>query len=166
MVRADIKERHLDLYFPSKNIKTFWFELAQKYNMSASRLILEMAGKGLELTENGPANHYNNEVKKLREELKAKNALLAKQTTELWKLKYADHLVKIKPGDAGIRHLNDDLVNTLYSGGNWRGPELLDVLGIDPNDSQAMKVLLAQLEVLADFGAIVETANGWRWNKK
>jgi hypothetical protein len=41
--------------------------------------------------------------------------------------------------------------------------EIFGSLGIDPRDTQAVKLVSNQLEELKRFGLIRESPHGWRW---
>jgi hypothetical protein len=53
----------------------------------------------------------------------------------------------------------------LRRGKALEGYSILKELGIDPTDTQAVKLIDNQLESLRRFGLVEETANGWRWIK-
>jgi hypothetical protein len=167
MVRPDLKDRSFMVYFPSANHLKIWSEDAKKNGISLSRYILEMAEKGR--TEKKPSNTRQRandaEVKKLEAELRTKTKLIDKYETELWKLRHSGYALDSLPSSGGSRRMNNDLINLLKQGSTWSGPDLLAKLGIDPTDTDAMKILLGQLQALAGFGLAKETADGWRWKK-
>lgn len=51
----------------------------------------------------------------------------------------------------------------LRQGGHWTQRQLLEALGVDPTDYEAMQIVRKQLDVLVDAEFIAETAKGWRW---
>jgi len=55
------------------------------------------------------------------------------------------------------------LVDMLKRGKVLDSQEMLGGLGIDPRDSQAVKLVSNQLEELKRFGLIKESPHGWRW---
>ena len=67
-------------------------------------------------------------------------------------------------GEVTRRH-DEDLIKTLRRKKPLDGYAILSELGIDPRDTEAVKLVNNQLESLRRFGLIEETAEGWRWIK-
>ena len=57
------------------------------------------------------------------------------------------------------------LVSMLQEGKTLSSYKILQELGVDPNDSDAVRLISNQLEELRRFGLVKETANGWRRRK-
>jgi len=53
----------------------------------------------------------------------------------------------------------------LRRGKALEGYSILKELGIDPADTEAVKLVNNQLDSLRRFGLVEETASGWRWIK-
>ena len=67
---------------------------------------------------------------------------------------------------SGQRRYDEDLVSILkLRNRTFDGYTILKELGIDPRDSEAVKLVGNQLESLKRFGLAEETANGWRWKE-
>ena len=103
------------------------------------------------------------EAQKLRKELKMKTLLLEKLETDVYKARYAS-FQEVQMGEGTRRH-DEELIKTLRRGKALEGYSILKELGIDPTDTQAVKLIDNQLESLRRFGLVEETANGWRWIK-
>jgi len=103
------------------------------------------------------------ELQKLRNELKMKNLLLEKLEGEVYKARY-DSFKEVQM-DEGTRRHDEELIKTLRCGKPLDGYTILNELGIDPRDTEAVKLVNNQLESLRRFGLVQETAEGWRWIK-
>ena len=58
---------------------------------------------------------------------------------------------------------DEDLIRILKRGKPIDGYSILKELGIDPRETEAVKLVNNQLESLRRFGLVDETASGWRW---
>jgi hypothetical protein len=63
----------------------------------------------------------------------------------------------------GIGEYDARLVDLLRQGKTVDSYRLLEAMGIDPGDSEAVKLVGNQLEELRRFGLVKETSNGFRW---
>jgi hypothetical protein len=103
------------------------------------------------------------ESQKLRSELKMKTLLLEKLEADLYKARYAN-FQEVEMGEGTRRH-DQELINILKRGKALEGYTILKELGIDPGETEAVKLLNNQLESLQRFGLVRETAQGWMWIK-
>ena len=103
------------------------------------------------------------ELQKLRSELKLKSLLLEKLEGEVYKARY-DSFKEVEMGEGTRRH-DEDLIKVLRSRKGVEGYAILKELGIDPRDTEAVKLVNNQLESLRRFGLVEETGTGWRWIK-
>jgi hypothetical protein len=103
------------------------------------------------------------ELQKLRSELKTKNLLLEKLEGDVYKARY-DSFKEVQM-DEGTRGHDQELIKALRRGKSLDGYAILSELGIDPKDTEAVKLVNNQLESLRRFGLVQETANGWKWIK-
>jgi hypothetical protein len=53
----------------------------------------------------------------------------------------------------------------LQRGKALEGYAILKELGVDPSETEVVKLVNNQLESLQRFGLVQETAQGWRWIK-
>jgi hypothetical protein len=65
----------------------------------------------------------------------------------------------------GIRNHDQELIKILQRGKALDGYLILKELGINPGETEAVKLVNNQIESLRRFGLVEETANGWRWIK-
>jgi hypothetical protein len=63
----------------------------------------------------------------------------------------------------GTRRHDQELIKILKRGKTLEGYLILKELGIDPGETEAVKLVDNQLESLRRFGLVEETAGGWRW---
>jgi len=92
-----------------------------------------------------------------------KNMLLEKLEGEVYKARY-DSFKEVELGEGSRRH-DEELIKILKHGKAIEGYAILEKLGIDPRDSDAVKLVNNQLESLRRFGLVEENASGWRWIK-
>jgi hypothetical protein len=103
------------------------------------------------------------DAQKLRSELKLKNMLLEKLEGEVYKTRY-DSFKEVELGEGSRRH-DEELIKILKKGKAIEGYGILEKLGIDPKDTEAVKLVNNQLESLRRFGLVEEGARGWKWIK-
>jgi hypothetical protein len=103
------------------------------------------------------------ETQKLRSELKMKTLLLEKLEADVYKARYAN-FQEVEMGEGTRRH-DQELIKILQRGKALEGFAILKELGIDPGETEAVKLVNNQLESLQRFGLVKETAQGWRWVK-
>jgi len=65
----------------------------------------------------------------------------------------------------GTRRHDEDLIKVLRHRKSVEGYAILKELGVDPRDTEAVKLVNNQLESLRRFGLVEETGTGWRWIK-
>ena len=102
-------------------------------------------------------------MQKLHSELKMKTLLLEKLEADVYKGRYAS-FQEAQMGEGTRRH-DEELIKILRRGKAIEGYSILKQLGIDPGDTEAVKLVNNQLDSLRRFGLVEETASGWRWIK-
>ncbi|MGD0951504.1 MAG: hypothetical protein ABR985_03775 [Methanotrichaceae archaeon] len=167
MVAPGLVDRYVDVYLPSKDDKKRWEAAAKEKGLPLSKFIFGTVESVLSAEKETPRfelvqelSDLKEEVQKLSNELKMKNLLLEKLEAEVYKARYASF------GEAdreGIRRHDEELIAILKNGKTLDGSVILKKLGIDPRDSEAVKLVSNQLETLSRFGLAKETAVGWRW---
>jgi hypothetical protein len=160
-------DRALTLYFPSVEYKNEWSEEALKAKMPLSTWIFSMVDAKLsEAAKPRPDLHREidanrEELANLRRAIREKDAALEKYETELYTLRHRGYLSYGMGPGKGI--WDAELIHLLQSGKVWRSSDLLQALGIDPKNSEAMAILANQLRALQDMGLVAEDPQGWRW---
>jgi len=165
-----IKQRAIYVYLPSEDVVKEWKSLAEEAKVSISKFVFE---------------HVQNSLAQEKEDSYVSRAELIKQIKDLSeensKLKEENRILKTayerlddelkhyraKPfleGEyEGVRAYEKELVRVLRERESVDSYELLDLLRIDPKDSEMVKVVYRQLESLQAYGLVEETINGWRW---
>ncbi len=170
MVAPHLKERYVDVYLTSKKAKTEWEEEAKKAGLPLSKFVFEAVEAFRAAKDETPRYEMvkelaeaKEEAQKLRTELKMKTMLLEKLEADVYKARYASfHEVEMAEG---TRRHDQELIKILQRGKALEGYTILKELGIDPKDTDAVKLVNNQLESLGRFGLVEETASGWKWLK-
>jgi vacuolar-type H+-ATPase subunit I/STV1 len=170
MVAPHLKERYIDVYLPSKKAKTEWEVDAKKLGLPLSKFVFEAVEAFRAAKDETPRYEMVKELaeakedaQKLRTELKMKTMLLEKLETDVYKVRYASfHEVEMAEG---TRRHDQELIKVLQRGKALEGYAILKELGVDPGETEAVKLVNNQLESLQRFGLVKETAQGWRWIK-
>ena len=170
MVAPGLKARYVDVYLPSEAAKREWEEEAKKAGLPMSKFIFE-AVEAFRASKDETPRHeimkeladVKEEVQKLRSELKMKTMLLEKLDADLSKARYAS-FQEVQMAEGTRRH-DQELIKILQRGKALEGYSILKELGIDPGETEAVKLVNNQLESLRRFGLVEETANGWKWIK-
>jgi len=170
MVAPGLKARYVDVYLPSEEAKRAWEEEAKKAGLPMSKFVFEAVESFRAAKVETPKFEIvkeladaKEEVQKLRSELKMKTMLLEKLEGDLYKARYADFQA-VQMGE-GTRSHDEELIKILRRGKALEGYSILKELGIDPADTEAVKLVNNQLDSLRRFGLVEETASGWRWIK-
>lgn len=170
MVAPGLKARYVDVYLPSQDVKQQWEEEAKNAGIPLSKFVFEAVEAFRASKKETPRSDFikelaeaKEELQKLRSELKMKNLLLEKLEGEVYKARY-DSFKEVQL-DEGTRRHDEDLIRALKRGKPLDGYTILNELGIDPRDTEAVKLVNNQLESLRRFGLVKETAEGWKWIK-
>jgi hypothetical protein len=170
MVAPGLKARYVDVYLPSQDVKQQWEEEAKNAGIPLSKFVFEAVEAFRASKKETPRSDFikelaeaKEELQKLRSELKMKSLLLEKLEGEVYKARY-DSFKEVQLEEGTRRH-DEDLIKALKRGKPLDGYTILSELGIDPRDTEAVKLVNNQLESLRRFGLVQETADGWRWIK-
>ena len=170
MVAPGLKARYVDVYLPSEAAKQQWDAEAKKAGLPLSKFVFEAVEAFLAAKDETPRYEMvkelaeaKEEAQKLRAELKMKTMLLEKLEADVYKARYAN-FQEIEMGEGTRRH-DQELIKILQRGKALEGYAILKELGVDPSETEAVKLVNNQLESLQRFGLVKETANGWKWIK-
>ena len=170
MVAPGLKARYVDVYLPSEAAKQEWEEEAKKAGLPLSKFVFGAVEAFRSAKDETPRYEMvkelaeaKEEAQKLRAELKMKTMLLEKLEADVYKVRYAN-FQEIEMGEGTRRH-DQELIKILQRGKALEGYTILKELGIDPSETEAVKLVNNQLESLQRFGLVEETANGWKWIK-
>jgi hypothetical protein len=170
MVAPGLKTRYIDVYLPTEAAKHEWEEDAKKAGLTLSKFVFGAVEAFRAAKDETPRYEMVKELaeakedaQKLRSELKMKTLLLEKLDADVYKARYANfHEVEMAEG---TRHHDQELIKILQRGKALEGYAILKELGVDPGETDAVKLVNNQLESLQRFGLVRETAQGWRWIK-
>jgi hypothetical protein len=156
----------IDVYFTGpggKHQKERWEEKAKREKMSRSSFIREAVECYLKQADAPQvpreAIQLREENRKLREELKLRVMAQEKAETDIFRMQNSAFLGEPR----GKIHLDDNLVALLRTRPFWKADQLLDALGLNPRDADAIRIVSKQLQILAAVGVISETGRGWKW---
>ncbi len=167
VVKPD-RSRYIWLYCKSKAQKDEWQTLAEKANSPLSAWCAAIIEERIAEEEGSiPRQKIMKELKilkdennALRDDLKQKEVVLQRYETELRRCRSEPFLYD---DFKGIRPYSEELVKILKSRGHLDGYSLLEILGIKPNESEAIKAVSKQLEELERFGLVKTDGASWQW---
>ena len=167
MARKEFRGRTATVYLPTGEILTAWQKEAAQGGATISEYLFEMVEKARRPAEEAARPDLvreNSDLKtlnrKLEQEVNLLKANLEIMQTEVYKQRFAGFEQVDAPG---MHSYDRALVDMLKRGKVLDSQEILGSLGIDPRDSQAVKLVSNQLEELKRFGLIRESPHGWRW---
>jgi hypothetical protein len=171
MARPSYKGRIASIYFrSSEELRQFAGE-AKAAGCPLSTYILEMVAKAREAAHSRPHEIISKDLEDMKQELRIvrkenreKELLLEHYETELFKLRNQT-FSQVDAHHTG-KEYETRLVSMLQEGKTLSSYKILQELGVDPNDSDAVRLISNQLEELRKFGLVKETAAGWRWMVK
>jgi len=165
-----IKERTVYVYLPSEEFVEEWKKHAERAKKSLSRFIFEIVEDHLRKCEDKGFESRLDLIKKLRsleeevKQLRDENRMLRKLVENLEKeLRRYRAQPFLEPNFEGVRRFDRELIELLRSGGIFSEEEILDRLGVDPSETEYVKAISKQLEILEEYGLVEFTGRGWRW---
>ncbi len=165
MAYRDYKGRYAEIYLPSEKFLENWKAAAEDARLSLSSWIFEtveasLAGASEPIKEISTQNDsLLSENRKLRQKLEMHSARLRELETDNFKLRHASFL----SSQSGEEIYSEKLVDILQTGGVLAYRTLMDEMGVNASDADAIAILSQQLQALQSFGLVQETARGWRW---
>jgi hypothetical protein len=170
MVAPGLKTRYIDVYLPTEAAKHEWEVEAKKAGLPLSKFVFGAVEAFRAAKDETPRYEMVKELaeakeesQKLRSELKMKTLLLEKLEADVYKARYAN-FQEVEMAEGTRRH-DQELIKILQRGKVLEGYAILKELGVDPGETEAVKLVNNQLESLQRFGLVKETAHGWRWIK-
>jgi hypothetical protein len=165
-----IKERAIYVYLPSHELINEWKDLAKKSRVSISKFVFEHVENSLQQEKEKsfiPRVGLIKQIKELKEEdlrLRKDNQMLRSAYERLdSELKHYRVKPFLEERYEGIRIYEKELVRILKERNRIDNYKLLEILKIDPKDSDLVKAISKQLENLEAYGLVEATINGWRW---
>lgn len=167
LVKPD-KSRYVWLYLPSKAAKERWQALADEAKTPLSTFCISIIEEKLAESEEQKSQRtvikelesLKGENKTLREDMRQKEVVLQRYEEELRRYRaepfQADHF-------QGVRPYSRELVDILKARGHVGSYQILELLGIAPDETEAIKAVTKQLEELEKFNLIKADGKGWQW---
>lgn len=156
----------IDVYFTGpggENQKKRWEEKAKREKMSRSSFIREAVEFYIKQADAPQVPReailLREENQKLKEELELRVMAQEKAETDLFRTQNSVFLGELR----GKIHLDDSLVSLLRTRPFWKASQILDELGLNSRDADAIRIVGKQLQILAAVGVISETGRCWKW---
>jgi len=167
VVKPD-KSRYIWLYCRSKAQKDEWQALAGKVNTPLSVWCTSIIEERIAEDEDHRPRHkivkelesLKADNKALRDDLRQKEVVLQRYEAELRRY-------RAEPFQAeafkGVRTFSKELVDILKARGSVGSYQILELLGINPGEAEAIKAVSKQLEELEMFNLVKADGKGWQW---
>jgi len=162
-----IKQRRVDVYLPSLEMKEKWSEIADERGQSLSKFVIETVENTINNTEEDFESRrellqenrdLKEKVKDLKEEVEMHKKSYEKVQDEL-----KEHRAKEFTPSVTNREYTEELVDLLRKREFVRFEDIYDELNIEPSDTEMVKAFQEQLKALEEYGLVEEKNRGWRW---
>jgi hypothetical protein len=166
-----IKKRAIYVYLPSQTMVEGWKSRAKNAGTSISKFVIDRVEDSLR-REEGEESYLNRrglikklsaaeeELKQLRQENRLLKKLVDNLDTELKRYRSQPFL---EEGFRGVRRFDKELINLLKDGGSYSGDDILARLSIDPSNTDLVKAVNKQLEILESYSLVEYVGRGWKW---
>jgi len=172
-----IKERAIWVYLPSIEQKERWQKLAEQSGVSLSKWVIETVEEAIRPSEEldwTPREDLEEEIEGLKNEVAGLRGGLRQQKIIREKLERELRRYRAEPFIVakfeGVRRYDKELIELLRSSRSLDGKpkamtdiEVLQYLGIDPTEEDAVNAVSVQLGNLEAYGIVKSTPKGWRW---
>jgi len=167
VVKPD-KSRYIWLYCRSKAQKEEWQALAEKADTPLSVWCTSIIEERIAEDEDHRPRHkivkelesLKADNKALRDDLRQKEVVLQRYEAELRRYRAEPFQTEVFKG---VRTFSKELVDILKARSHVGSYEILELLGIRPDESQAIKAVSKQLEELEKFNLVKADGKGWQW---
>lgn len=176
--KTPVSKRRVVLYLPTMEMLNSWHKAAKKANMTTSAFIQHIVNtyfeKGIPVTSKNQYEKQINELNETVKQLRVENVELSKKITMLNTLtdRYESELKRLRNESflneerfIGEREYEKELFELLRNKKHIKEHEVLDLLHIDPSDTETVKAIFQQLENLLDYGAIKKYRGGFQWQE-
>lgn len=166
MASQKYRPKILEIYASSEEEAQKIREAAKGTGLTTSKFVLNAVRPHIYDVEEGPSRHclveeasqLRDEVRRLREDGRARDLLLERYEAELRRIR--DNAFLAPNGSAA---LDPELLQILRRSGPIHEHRLLDALKIPSDDSKAIQAISRQLSLLEATGFVSKGPNGWRW---
>jgi hypothetical protein len=168
-----IKKRAIYVYLPTQEMAKDWKNRADKTGSSISKFVIDRVEDSInkEAGEEGYLNRLQlvkklgkteEELKELRKENRLLKKLVDNLDTELKRYRTKPFL---EENYKGIRRFDKELIDLLKEGGSYSADDILTHLNINPSDTELVKAVNKQLEILENYGLLAYEGRGWKWKQ-
>lgn len=165
------KKRCIDVYLPSFEMLNQWSEMADNTQMSLSKFVIEHVNNSIQQEQNkeGYSSRAEllNDMKKLQEENKELYKKIKMFESLVMRLEDENREYRAKPfleeDFIGERKYEKDLVTLFLTRSEVRKEEIFEHLGVNPHDTETVKGIKKQIEVLERYGLLKDIGGKWRW---
>ena len=165
-----IKKRAVYVYLPSTDMAEDWKQRAEKAGTSVSKFVVERVEDSIRREEGeegylsrlGLIRRLSNaeeELKKLRRDNRLLKKLVDNLDNELKRYRAEPFLDE---GFVGVRSFDRELIGILRKN-PLTAEEILSQLNINPSDTDLIKGVNRQLEILEAYGLVEYSGRRWRW---
>lgn len=162
-----IKERRVDVYLPSLDMKERWKEVADERGQSLSKFVIDQIEDSLNKEEEDYETRQelleeNRELKKKVKDLERDVEVYRNSYDKLEK-ELKEYRAKDFTKSTEKRKFSEKLIELLKREGFVRFEDIYDELNIEPSDTEMVNSFQEQLKVLEEYGLVKEEERGWRW---
>ena len=165
------KERLVYVYLPSHEMVRQWKETASKADMTLSKFVIEHVNNSLqqEQKKEGFASRVDllDSIKKLQEENKDLYKKIKMFESLVMRLEEENRNYRSKPflekDFVGGREFEADLVTLFRTRLEVRKEEIFEHLGVNLKESDKVKSIKKQIDILERYGLIKDIGGKWRW---
>lgn len=166
-----IKKRAIYVYLPSQKMADDWKSKADQAGTSISKFVIDRVEDSI-VKEEGEESYLNRlelikklstteeELKQLRKDNRLLKKLVDNLDTEMKRYRAKPFL---EDDFKGVRRFDKELIDLLKQGGSYSGDEILTRLSINSSDTDLVKAVNKQLEVLESYGLVEYVGRGWKW---
>jgi hypothetical protein len=166
-----IKKRAIYVYLPSQKMVEDWKRKAQEAGTSISKFVIDKVEDSIR-TEEGEEGYLSRlelirkmssseeELNVLRKDNRLLKKLVENLDNEAKRLRAEPFL---DDSFRGVRRFNQEIIDLLKQAGSYSGDEILSHLNINPSDTDLVKAVNKQLEVLESYGLVEYVGRGWKW---
>ena len=171
MPKPELLKRTAYIYLSSEKELQEWKDRAKKSNIPLSQFVYEHVTNSLR-QETGDETYQprvelieqlqekDHVIEKLTRQNEITSLALERVETELRRYRAAPFL---EDDFRGVRKYDRKLIELLRKGETIDSNHLLQLLRINPKETDLVKAVSRQLENLEAYGLIQKTPRGWRW---
>ena len=165
------KERLIYVYPSSQEMFNKWVELADKIDMPLSKFVVEHVENSLQ-QENDLAEYISRadlseDLQRIKEENKQSHKRIKEKDNLIDRLEEELRSYRVKPfldtDFSGSRKFSEDLIRLFRTRLEVRKEDVLSKLGINPMDTDVIKGIKKQIEILEQYGLLKDIGGKWRW---